>query len=138
MEVRIDGNGKQPDKTLPNIEIALSIRHSHSQQSMQKLYYNVFMSESEEGINWRTAIGMVEISLENVLDSDPSIIQLDLSQNVYLLNSEGNRKLEDNIFILKDNNGKIHLLTRVMGQRGRKILKNIHRQLMQKIRLDIF
>lgn len=138
MEVRIDGNGKQPDKTFPNVEIALSIRYSLSQQSMEKSYYNVFISESEEGINWRTAIGMVEISLENVLESDPSIIQLDLSQNVYLLNSEENRKLEDDIFILKDKNGKIDLLTRVMGQRGRRILKNIHRQLMQKIRLDIF
>ena len=138
MEVQIEGDEKQEDTTFPDVEIALSLRHSLSQQSMEKFYYNVFVSESEGVINWRTAIGMVEISLENVLEGDPSIIQLGLSQNVYLLNCGENRKLEDDLFILKDRNGRIHLLTRVTRERTRLILKNIHRQLMQKIRLDIF
>ena len=138
MEVQIEGDEKQEDKTFPDVEIVLSLRHSLSQQSIDKFYYNVFVSESEEGLNWRTAIGMVEISLENVLESDPSIIQLELSQDFSLLNCGENRKLEDDMFILKDKNGRIHLLTRVTRERARLILKNIHRQLMQKIRLDIF
>ncbi|MDY6855760.1 MAG: hypothetical protein SWO11_13855 [Thermodesulfobacteriota bacterium] len=138
MKVRVAKDEKQEDKTFPDVEIVLSIRHSLSQQSMEKFYYNVFVSETEDGINWRTAIGMVEISLENVIEGDPSIIQLDLSQNVYLLNCREKRKLEDDIFILKDKNGRIHLLTRVIRGRTRLILKNIQRNLMQKIRLDIF
>lgn len=137
MEVQVCNRGGQAEKIFPGVEVVLSIKSSPSKQEGQKTYYDIQVDKSRGGVNWRMAIAMAEIARELFVEEDPSITQLEPSHQIRLSESDRNTRLDSDMIILKDNGGKVHLLTGEIGDRGQLILKDIYRQLMQKIRLDI-